>query len=284
MILPVEDEFNDVLSKAQKGLGISTEVLARKADVSENEIRAARRGEFDAGVVEALGRALGLNVPALLKLRPGIWRPEAVEQISGFAMVCSPFHKWKVNAFLAWDEASKRAVAFDTGSTAAPLIACLEANGLELEAVILTHAHWDHCDGTPALLGKWPRARVFMGAKDKDIGVPLEKIADGFHFELGALHVSGFDTPGHTAGGMSFQIDGLPRKVAVVGDALFAGSMGGANVSFADMLAAMQRILALDPDTVLAPGHGPLTTVAEERVANCFAGGDSALPWISSES
>lgn len=278
MILPVEDEFNDVLSKAQKGLGISTEVLAQKAGVSENEVRSARRGDFDEAVVAALGGALGLNVPALLKLRPGVWRPEAVEEIEGFAMVCSPFHKWRVNAFLAWDQTSGRAVAFDTGSTASPLIALLEEKGLELDAVILTHAHWDHFDGTPALLEKWPQARVFMGAKERDIGVPLAKIVEGFQFDLGELKVSGFDTPGHTVGGMSFRIDGLEQKLAVVGDALFAGSMGGANVSYSDMLAAMQRVLSLDPDTVLAPGHGPLTTVAEERVANCFARSDSALP------
>ncbi len=271
MILPVEDEFSDVISKAQKGQGISTEKLAKRAGVSENPIRAARRGVFEPEVVEALGEALGLNVPALLELGRGKWRPAEVPQIEGFAMVCSPFYDWKVNAFVVWDAESKRAIVFDTGTTAAPLVELLESQGLELDSVILTHAHWDHFEGAADLLKRWPQARVLLGEKDGSISVPTEPMLEGFELEVGKITVRGFDTPGHTKGGMSFVVDGLPQKFAVVGDALFAGSMGGANVSYADGLASVKRILELSPDTILAPGHGPLTTVAEERKMNCFA-------------
>ncbi len=275
MILPVEDEFSDVLSKAQKGLGVSTEVLARRAGVSENSIRAARRGEFDEEVVAALGRELGLNVSALLELAGGNWRPAEVAELEGFAMVCSPFYDWQVNAFLVWDWETRRAIAFDTGSTAAPLIAEMERRGLDLEALIVTHAHWDHFDGAPDLKARWPNARVFLGAKDGRISVPTEAIDDGFTYDLGVVKVVGFDTPGHTGGGMSFTVSGLEQEIAVVGDALFAGSMGGANTSYADALESLARILALPGETVLGPGHGPLTTVAEERKSNCYAAGNS---------
>lgn len=273
MILPVEDEFSDVLSKAQKGQGISTEKLAERAGVAENSIRASRRGEFDAAVAEALGNELGLNVPALLKLGRGQWRPEEVAETEGFAMVCSPFYEWKVNAFAVWEPASKRAVVFDTGSTAEPLIDLLERRGLELEAVILTHAHWDHFDGAADLAKRWPQAKVLLGARDGQISVPTEVMNDGFEYQLGEIKISGFDTPGHTAGGMTFKVDGLERRLAIVGDALFAGSMGGANVSYTDSLESLNKILDLDARTVLAPGHGPLTTVGEERKMNCFATG-----------
>ncbi len=271
MILPVEDEFSDVLSKAQKGQGISTEKLAERAGVAENSIRAARRGEFDMDVAEALGRELGLNVPALLKLGSGQWRPEEVAGFEGFAMVCSPFYEWKVNAFAVWEPSSKRAVVFDTGSTAKPLIALLEQRGLELEAVIVTHAHWDHYDGTADLIKRWPEARVLLGARDGQISVPTEAMHDGFEYVLGEIRISGFDTPGHTVGGMTFKVEGLAQRLCIVGDALFAGSMGGANVSYADSLESLNKILDLDANTVLAPGHGPLTTVEEERKMNCFA-------------
>lgn len=282
MILPVEDDFNDVLSKAQKAQGISTEVLSERCGVSESSIRAARRGEFDEAAVSAIGEELGLKGDALLKLAKGDWRPGYVGAIDGFSMVCSPFYDWQVNAFAVWDIASKRAVVFDTGTEAGPLLEELDSRGLALEAVIVTHAHWDHFDGAPDLRKRWPRARVFLGAKDGGISVPTEPMREGFSYDLGAVRIEGFDTPGHTVGGMSFVLKGLGRPVAVVGDALFAGSMGAANTSYEDALRSLGRILSLAEDTVLAPGHGPLTTVGEEREMNCFAA--SALPWNSSES
>ena len=281
MILPVEDEFNDVLSKAQKAQGLSTEELSQRCGIAESLIRAARRGEFDEAVVRALAEELGLRRDALLSLASGDWRPKEVGEIEGFAMVCSPFHDWQVNAFLVWDAASQKAIAFDTGTKAEPLIAEIERRGLALEAVILTHAHWDHYEAAPELLKRWPAARVFLGAKDGAVSVPSEAMEEGFAFGIGALQIAGFYTPGHTSGGMTFTVSGLARPLAIVGDALFAGSMGAANTSYEDALVSLSRILSLNPDTVLAPGHGPLTTVKEEREMNCFA--PSALPWNSSE-
>ncbi|MDQ8184499.1 MBL fold metallo-hydrolase [Pelagicoccus sp. SDUM812002] len=270
MILPVEDEFSDVLSKAQKGQGASTEDLAARSGVDENEVRSARRGEFDAAVAEALGKELGLNVPALLQLGKGEWRPNDIPEIEGFGMACSPFYDWQVNAFAVWDAKSRKAIAFDTGTTASPLIELLEGKGLELDTLILTHAHWDHFDGAPDLVKRWPEASVLLGEKDGKVSVPTQPMHEGVRLELGDIEVLGFDTPGHTEGGMSFLVKGLAREIAIVGDALFAGSMGGANVSYDDGLVSLRRILDLDVQTVLAPGHGPLTTVAEERKMNCF--------------
>lgn len=270
MILPVEDEFSDVLSKAQKAQGLSTEVLAERCGVSENSIRGARRGEFDARVVKAMGAELGLNLTALMRLAEGKWRPEEVGEIEGFAMVCSPFYDWQVNAFLVWDVATSKAVVFDTGTTAQPLIEALEERNLELEAVIVTHAHWDHFDGAGDLSKRWPDAGVYLGRKDGSISVETLPMDEGFVFQVGDLRIEGFDTPGHTVGGMTFLVEGLGRPLAVVGDALFAGSMGAANVSYAEALKSLRRILGLPESTILAPGHGPLTSVREEKVMNCF--------------
>ncbi|MBC2607635.1 MBL fold metallo-hydrolase [Pelagicoccus albus] len=281
MILPVEDEFSDILSKAQKGQGISTAALAEQCGVDENEIRAARRGVFDEAVIKTLGKALHLNVPALVEIGKGSWRPREQGQIKGFALVTSPFHQWLVNSFLVWDSETKRAIAFDTGSVSLPMIEFMESKGLSLDALILTHAHWDHYEGAPDLKKRWPEARVFMGRKDQDIPFKTEAMDEGFSYNCDSIKVTAFDTPGHTVGGMSFRVEGLEQPLAIVGDALFAGSMGGANTSYEDAIRSLERILSLDETTVLAPGHGPLTSVAEERQMNCFAA--SSLPWNSSE-
>lgn len=270
MNLPVEDEVSDILSKAQKGQGISTDTLAARAGISESQVRGARRGDADSTVIASIARVLGLKESAVLKLAEGKWQPKPVAPLNGFEMVCSPFYDWKVNAFLVWDLKTKRAVAFDTGTKAAPLLSLAESKGLVIEAVILTHGHWDHCDALSEIKAKFPDLTAYLSAKETQYSVDAESIEEGFSYELGELKIEGFDTPGHTAGGMSFLIKGLQKEIAIAGDALFAGSMGGANDSYEAGLASMKRLLELDAETVLAPGHGPLTTVAEEREMNCF--------------
>ena len=78
-------------------------------------------------------------------------------------------------------------------------------------------------------------------------------------------------TSGHSVGGTTYVIEGLERPVAIVGDAMFAGSMGGGKISFQDALENNRtKILSLPGNTVLCPGHGPLTSVAEEKAHNPF--------------
>jgi hydroxyacylglutathione hydrolase len=78
-------------------------------------------------------------------------------------------------------------------------------------------------------------------------------------------------TCGHTSGGITYVVHGLEFPVAVVGDAMFAGSMGGGMVSYRDALRTnREQILTLPDDTILCCGHGPLTTVGEEKLHNPF--------------
>jgi hydroxyacylglutathione hydrolase len=86
-------------------------------------------------------------------------------------------------------------------------------------------------------------------------------------------------TSGHSLGGMSYVVNGLARPVAIVGDSIFAGSMGGGGVSYEDALRNnRQKILRLPENTVLCPGHGPLTTVGEERKHNPFFASEFTSP------
>ena len=78
-------------------------------------------------------------------------------------------------------------------------------------------------------------------------------------------------TSGHSRGGITYVISGLPRRIAVVGDAMFAGSMGGGLVSYQEALRTnREQILTLPDNTILCCGHGPLTTVGEEKLHNPF--------------
>src|SRR5205085_8271033 len=101
-----------------------------------------------------------------------------------------------------------------------------------------------------------------------------ESFEEGKHWKLGALDVDTRKTWGHSRGGMTYVVNGLSRKLAVVGDAIFAGSMGGGNVSYRDALRTnLDKILTLPDDTVICPGHGPMTTVGEEKKHNPFFAG-----------
>lgn len=78
-------------------------------------------------------------------------------------------------------------------------------------------------------------------------------------------------TSGHTKGGTTYFVTGLARPVAAVGDAMFAGSMGGGNVSYEDALRNnVEKILALPDETLILPGHGPVATVGEQKLHNPF--------------
>jgi len=269
MELPVEDDFNDVIGKAQKGLEISTEALAGQSGLSEEAIRRVRRGEFDEATVSVLGKTLGLNVPALLAIGKNEWYPQQPESVIGFELMATPFYDMHVNAYLFWDETTREAIAFDTGTDATPMLKRIDLLGLKLSRLYLTHSHGDHIEGASEILEK-TGARALMSRLEPDVPFETEKIDEGFGESIGTLRIEMFNTPGHTPGGATFVVSGLSRSFAIAGDAVFAGSMGGANVSYEQGLVGVKRILSLPDDTIIASGHGPLTTVEQEKRMNCF--------------
>lgn len=269
MKLPVEDDFNDVLGKAQKGQGISTEVLAEKTGLPEESIRKARRGEFDASDVAILGDALELNVAALLSIGRNEWYPEQPEPIEGIETISTPFYDMHVNAYLLWDSSTKEAIAFDTGTNPEPILHSLEEKGLRLKTLFVTHSHGDHIEGAGSLLEK-TGANAIISRLEPEVPFVAEKVDEGYEATVGSLSIEMFNTPGHTSGGATFVVKGLDRTFAIAGDAIFAGSMGGANVSYEQGITGLNKILALPDDTVIASGHGPLTTVSQEKNMNCF--------------
>src|SRR5205085_10638281 len=94
-------------------------------------------------------------------------------------------------------------------------------------------------------------------------------IGEGTGFEVGRLKIKALLTWGLSRGVMTYFVTGLAHPLAIVGDSIFAGSMGGGNVSYKDAVNNnLKKILTLPDDTIICPGHGPLTTVAEENEHN----------------
>ena len=263
MSIPLEDNVSDILGKAQRGLGISDTQLAERSGVSAEKIRKLRDGDFDDDAVECVAPVLKLDVAALRKLAAGKWSPETVGEIEGLAQFNTTYHDMTVNAYLVWDPATREAVAFDTGADCGDMLQCIEEKRLRVKLILLTHAHPDHVADLRRLR-KRTGAPVYISEREAEEEV--EAIAEGKRFRAGSLEIEARLTSGHSPGGMTYVVTGLSRPVAIVGDSLFAGSMGGGNVSYDDALRNnREKILTLPDETIICPGHGPLTTVGKRK-------------------
>ena len=267
MAIPLEDNALDIIGKAQRGLGISDSQLAEKTGVSQEGIRKLREGDFGGNALESAAAILGLNGAALRKLAAGKWNPEAVIAIDGLAQFNTVYDDMAVNAYLAWDPTTGEAVAFDTGADCSDMLRRIKDEDLNLKLILLTHAHPDHVADLPRLMATG--ARVYISEQEPEEGA--ETIAEGQRFNVGSLQIESRLTTGHSPGGMTYVVTGLVRRIAFVGDSLFAASMGGGNVSYADALRNnREKILTLPEETIVCPGHGPMTTVGKEKRDNPF--------------
>jgi hydroxyacylglutathione hydrolase len=266
MSIPLEDLFTDVIAKAQRGMGLDDEGLAAKATVSVNSLISVKGGAYDDNVVNKISLVLNLHAPSLQVMAKQGWLPDAVS-IDGLAQFNTTYEDMTVNAYVVWDPATKGAAAFDTGASAKPMVEFIEAKGLKLEAIFLTHTHPDHVADIPTL--RTAGQPVYVCAKEPWEGA--EEFDAGREFTLGGLRIETKQTWGHSKGGITYVVRGLKNPVAIVGDAVFASSMGGGAVSYTDALATNRRyILSLPEATIICPGHGPLTTVTEEKAHNPF--------------
>ena len=214
--------------------------------------------------VEKMAAALKLGPRCLVRLADGKYTPTVTPPKTGFFQANTTYGDMTVNAYLVWDEETKLAAAFDTGADAMVLIDEIKKRGLTLQDVYLTHTHVDHVIELDRMIEK---AGGSVGVHVNE-AEPLDKAASfksGVTFSLGKLHIESRDTSGHSAGGTTYHVHGLDTPLAIVGDALFAGSVGGIKVDYAGSLKKIR-----EDNTILAPGHGPLTTVIQEKQHNPF--------------
>lgn len=270
MNIPLEDSAADVIGKAQRGLVVSDSQLAERAGLSIDQIRSARDGAASTDLLEKIAPLLALDATALIDLARGEYKP-AMREIDGLAMFNTHYGDMTVNAYLVWDLRSRAAVAFDTGADCAGMLQKITEERLNVELILLTHSHPDHIEDL-ARLQRATGASIFISERESAQGA--EAIREGRDFEVGALRIRSLLTWGHSRGGMTFFVTGLAKPIAIVGDAIFAGSMGGGNVSYSDAVQTnADKILTLPDDTIICPGHGPLTSVANEKAHNPFFAG-----------
>ena len=269
MTLPLEALFNDVVGKSMRGLGLSDADLAAKSGVSASDIAAAKDGTVNDATLTKIAPHLGLHGPSLVTMAHDAWRPAGIE-LPGLAQFNSTYHDMTVNAYLVWDAETKNAVAFDTGADAQPILDFIEGHRLNLSLIFITHTHPDHILDLAKLSGDGA-VTTFTNEKEPCSGAQTFALGNTEAWESGGLKIEPRSTWGHAKGGITYVVTGLAKPLAIVGDAIFASSMGGGMVSYADALATNRKeIFTLSDDTVICPGHGPLTTVGEEKAHNPF--------------
>jgi hydroxyacylglutathione hydrolase len=271
MSIPLEDTVGDIIGKAQRGLGLDDEALAKRLTISPYELSVAKGVEHaSTEEVDKLAEALELDARALQDLAHGKYKPTVRAPDPGFFMANTAYGDMTVNAYLVWDKETKLAAAFDTGGDATPLLEEIKKRGLKLQDVYLTHTHVDHIAELDRLCEKAGGSIGVHVPEGEKIGgaVPFKP---GVTFSLGKLHIESRDTSGHSPAGTTYHIHGLDTPLAIVGDALFAGSAGGIKSDYHTALKLIRdNILSAQDNTVLAPGHGPLTTVKQEKEQNPF--------------
>jgi len=253
---------------------VSSDAAARAAGISEAELTALEaNGQIGRQPdLRALARLIGLN-PAKLEGIASGWLPagQDLSRWRELRVLTTAGGGMTVNCFLAWDEATREAALFDTGFDAKPVLACVAENQLQPRHVFITHSHYDHIEALPEIRRTFPKARVHSGSKSAPVD-QRNKPNEIIH--LGGLRVTHRETPGHAEDGVTYLIGNWQEDaphVAVVGDTIFAGSMGNGNGRW-DLARQKikEEVLSLPAETLICPGHGPLTTVAEEKKHNPF--------------
>ena len=266
-MIPLEDNFTDVLGKALRGQKLSVHAAASRAGLDTAAVTRLITGQFEEGPARALAAALKLNSDALVRLATGGYAPD-VPCPPAIVAVTTPYGDMTVNAYIVHDRESRDAAIFDTGADAMPLLDAVRSSALNIVAIFLTHSHADHTHALSTLkreLGVEAWSSELEPVRGTNTFRPGDLFNAGQHFIRTRL------TPGHSPGGTTFVIEGPILQAAVVGDALFAGSIGGVHDDYNQTLATIRReILGLRDDTILCPGHGPLSTVALEKANNPF--------------
>ena len=266
--IQLEDLHQDILGKAMRGLGIGKNEMAKRVKCEKAQIEFILSGGVDEDLIFSMAKELDLDGSNLLTSANRKWHPTPlnVDCLQQFNL---PFGDMRVNIYVVWDKQSRSAWVFDSGPSAKPILNLIEERNLHVDAIFLTHTHRDHIACLDDLRQGSGNPSVYVHEMEAIDG--CTSIREGFEHKADGLSLSALHTHGHTLGGITYVINGLGKPIAIVGDAVFAGSMGGGMISYTDALRTnRKKILSLPEDTILCPGHGPLTKVAWEKKYNPF--------------
>jgi hydroxyacylglutathione hydrolase len=201
-----------------------------------------------------------------------------------------PVTAFQQNCSVLWCEKTRRAAIVDPGGDLERVLKVIESNGLTLEKILITHAHLDHAGATAELARRYsvpiegphtgdqfwieqmPAQAKMFGFPPCEAFVPTRWLQQGDHVTVGELEFEVRHCPGHTPGHVVFFH--APSRFAIVGDVLFAGSIGRTDFprgNHADLIRSIrENLFPLGDDVTFLPGHGPTSTFGAERRGNPF--------------
>lgn len=270
----LEDHLGDIIHKARLMTGVAPDLAAQRAQISQTALAGLEHsGQLPAKInLAALAQLIGLAPEKLQGIANG-WLPAPVDLTRWRSLLqfVSSGDDLTVNCYLLWDSTTREAALFDTGIDAQPVLACLTKNHLQLRHIFLTHSHWDHVAELPKIRSAWPSARIHNSSPQAPV---VQRNQPGEIIRLGALNITHRATPGHAEDGVTYVVNGWPGNdlaVAIIGDTILAGSMCNGNGQWELARTKIrEEILTLPEATLLCPGHGPLTTVGQEKLHNPF--------------
>lgn len=277
----LEDEFGDVVGKARRGQERTVEQVAGAADLTTADVQAIEAYELTPSdeIVDRLAKVLGLDASRLRDSAAARYFPAdphpAAQRSAGLAVHMLVLGSdFLMNGYVVICRRTGKAAIVDPGFDADRLLQVVEQAGAEVACVWLTHGHSDHVGDVEAIVGA-TGVEAAIHAPDLTLADEAARhiaarLIPGGQVRVGEQTLHVYATPGHTPGGVSLVHD---DGVALVGDALFAGSLGGTRRQSdydGQRRAVEQALLSLPPETVVYPGHGPATTVGEEREHNPF--------------
>src|SRR5215510_8888780 len=142
--IPLEDNFTDVIGKAQRGLQISDEQLAAKAGVPVADIARVKDGAVDEQVLRKIAPVLNLTPTALMDLAKKVWFPSVPAEIPGLACFNTTYGDMTVNSYLIWDPKTSQGACFDTGADSSDMAKFAASKQIRIQLILLTHTHPDH--------------------------------------------------------------------------------------------------------------------------------------------
>lgn len=249
----LEDDVRYVLRKAMRGCGMDVATVAARSGITQQEVEAWLTGHGEEISLSSMAKTLALHPQALAKLAG--YQPQ-VPHVHAVTRLQLPFGEENVNAWLIREE--DQTLLFDTGFERDSVANLLAPLGVAEFQLFLTHDHRDHVGGLPGLRSMIKKHHAM------EYGQTLR---------CGSLELRCIDLSGHCIPTYGFLISGLTRNICVVGDSLFAGSIGGCADAFTYEMALRNlrhHVMSLPDDTILLPGHGPATTVGQEKRHNPF--------------